>query len=414
MVFVIIIEVIMNKYFIIVPVACLIVSFIVFFAWWSSFVRLNNQTEEELGSRQEILPVVKSGENTTVFGVEMQNKCFAQFQDFVKTNGGDYSKCLVDFNFNEQDCGGLDPETQGLFDVNIIVILDSSGSMVEKIGTENLASQAKIDIAKMAVSNFLTKMPQGVKTGLLVYGHKGSNSIDNKNLSCQGVEEIVKLGRNNYDNIITAVNSFSPKGWTPIAGSFDFAKNIFKNAGNSNKNYLILVSDGAESCDGDPLASATNIKLEVPGIKLIVIGFATDEVTRDLLKKVAVQGNGSYLSANNSSDIAEAFNKQLLIIKKDCLQATSFKAYFMNNNNNINNLDCWLKANKKESDDFIVKQLDRFFDKECNLEISEALRARHTDFWYKKEILTEKNNAIYKKIETNFSNQLKELENLKK
>lgn len=390
-----------KKLFIIASVTCFIILIVALLSLWG-FNYLKNK------NKKEVLPVENINGKTTVYGVEMQDKCLAQFQDFIEIHGVDYSKCLVDFDFNEQYCAGFDPNTQGLSNVNIIVILDSSGSMAQKIGSE-----AKIDIAKKAVSDFLTKVPPGVNTGLVVYGHKGSNSAADKSLSCKNIEEIVKLGNNKSDDIIAAMDSFNPKGWTPIAGSIDFVKNIFKNKGASNKNYLILVSDGVESCDGDPLTSAQDLNSEIPGIKLNVIGFAPDSDTREFLRKVAVAGNGRYLSADNSSQIAKALNDQLIIIKMDCLNVTFLGMSSRYNINNANNLDCWLSSYKKESDEFAVNILQKSADTECNLEMSDALQARRNDFWYKKQELEEKNNVIYKKIESDFADQLKDLQELK-
>jgi len=355
---------------------------------------------------EEPPPSKDLGEITTAYGVEIHNKCFEQYQDFIKNYGADYSKCIVDFN--EKYCGGFDPDTQALFDVNIIVILDSSGSMAEKIGSEE-----KIDIAKKEVSDFLTKMPQGVNTGLVVYGHKGSNYTADKDLSCKGIEEVVKLGKNNYSDIISAMNSFQPRGWTPIAGSLDFTKNIFNSSGKNNKNYLILVFDGIESCGGDSLDAVSDIRLEIFDIKLSIIGFATDNNIQQFLTKIAIMGGGSYLNAYNSSDIAKALNGQLLVIKKDCIRMTFLKMSSRYDTNNLNNLNCWLSGYKKESEDFTENVLNGSIDSECRLEISDVLRVRHIEFWYQKRDLEEKNDIIYNKLKSDLNIELEAIENQK-
>jgi len=405
-----------KAYIIISLLAVLIVPSVALAVWWNPLTWFNNWGLGEIKNEQKALPANNTtgittnntGGTTTAYGAEMQNICFTKFQDFIKTYGADYSKCLVNFDFNQEYCGGFDPDTQALSDENVIVILDSSGSMAEKIGSE-----VKIDVAKKAVSDFLTKMPPSVNTGLIVYGHKGSNSTADKDLSCKGIEEVVKLGKNNSNNIIAAMNSFNSKGWTPIAGSLDFAKNIFENKGKNDKDYLILVSDGVESCDGDPLSAAQDIKSKIPDIKLSVIGFATDNKTQDFLKRIAALGGGSYLTADNSSDIAKAFNDQLLLIKKDCINVTLFELYSKYKTNYFNNLNCWLAAYKKESDNFTVNVMQKSTNIECNLEMSKVLLARQIEFWYKKQDLEEKNYAIYQKTESDFNNQLQVLNNLK-
>ena len=373
-----------------------------FALWWNSLpvpVDLKNK---------EILPAEKIGETTKIYGVEMQNECFNKFQDFIKNYGADYNKCLVDFDFNEQYCGGFDPNTEGLSDINIIVVLDSSGSMAENIGFES-----KINIAKRAISEFLAKIPPGVKIGLVVYGHKGSNATADKSLSCSGIEEIVKLGGNNGSKIISAMNSFSPKGWTPIAGSLNFVKDIFASKEETNKNYLILVSDGVESCDGNPLTAAENLKIAIPDIKLNVIGFSADKETYDFLGKIATRGGGTYLTANSSADMVKAFNDELFLIKKDCVSVTFLQMALRYQANNVNNLNCWLEVSKKESDDFSINMSHKIIDQECNLEMANALKGRQNESWSKKETLAEKNSVIYNQIELDLNKQLNILNGVK-
>jgi hypothetical protein len=346
-------------------------------------------------------------EMENVYGIQIQKKCVAKLQDFVKSYGADYSKCLQEFNFNEKFCAGFNPDTQGLANFNVVVILDSSGSMAEKID-----DVSKSDIAKKSIADFFAKMPQGVNTGLVVYGHKGSNSTADKELSCKGIEEVVRLGNNNYSSIISSMNAFSPKGWTPIAGSIDFAKNIFQKSGEGNKNYLILLSDGGESCDGDPVLSAENLKIQLTGLKFIVIGFATDDQTKNTLTDVAKFGGGEYLDASNASSIAQAFNDQLLLIKKDCLKMTLFKLFSGNNTNNLNNAKCWLDSYQKEAKDFTENFVEKTFDSSCNIDVSKAIQARQNDFWLKKQEIEEDSNTTYKKIEIDFNNQLKALDSI--
>jgi len=392
---------IFNKTLLISLAVCFFVLLVVVIIWINP-IKWFNERRLDIKSGQEVIPTNVTKDITTVYGIEMQNKCFDKFEEFIKSYGADYSKCLAPFDFTEEYCGGVDPATEKLSSVNILVILDSSGSMAEAIDKDT-----KINIAKKAISDFLIKMPQGVNTGLIVYGSKGSNS---KSLSCSGIEEVVKLGKNNSGNVISSMNSFYPLGWTPLAGSIDFAKNIFMENGTGNKNYLILVSDGIETCDGDPLISAENLKFEVPGIKLEVIGFTKDNATRDFLKKIAIRGGGNYLSASGAAEISKALNEELLLIKKDCLYTTFYQMASRYNNNYFTNLNCWLDAQKQESNDFNLNIENKFVNAECNVEISKALGARQNEFWYQKQTLLENNQATYRKIQNEFNNQLKELD----
>lgn len=420
-----------KKYFIVLLMFMLVIPSIVFAVWWNPFSWFNywgrgNQKNEQKvlvlepndndsiisttsPSNGEIIKtpvVIPEKEIETLYNIKMAESCYNKFQIFLNESVSDYSKCLVDFNFNDGYCRGFNPDTQGLSDVNLIVILDASGSMAEKIG-----SVTKIDIAKKAVSDLLIAMPKGVNTGLIVYGHQGSNYTKDKDLSCAGIEDIVDLSPDNSNNIISSMNSFNPKGWTPIADSLSFAKDILKNNGIGDKNYLILVSDGIESCDGDPLMVAKEISNEIPGIKLNIIGFTSDNIIQESLKKIANAGGGSYLTASNSLDINNAFNKELLAIKKECLAITLYQMYMGNKINNVKNLECWLDLYKKEADNFTNFQLNQPLNTECKTEIASALNNRRNNFWYQKEILEKENDLEYKQIELDFNTQLKDLSN---
>ena len=168
-----------------------------------------------------------------------------------------------------------------------------------------------------------------------------------------------------------------------------------------------MVSDGVESCDGDPLVAAGELKAKIPGIKLNVIGFATDRETHDFLGKIALRGGGTYLTADNSSDMSNAFNKELLLIKKDCLSTTFLQMSVRYNANYASTLDCWLASHEKESNSFKNDIPHRSIDNTCNQEIADVLGAREKYFWYKKEALNEKNSQIYNTLKADLNNQLK-------
>jgi len=343
-------------------------------------------------------------EPNIAYGVQMTDRCYYEFQNFIKGYSADYAGCMQDIDLNEEYCSGYDPDTQALSSINAMVILDSSGSMTGLVN-----SRQRIDIAKDAISKFLTSVPKGVNTGLVVYGHKGSNYFADKELSCKGIEEVVKLGANNSSSIISAMKSFSPRGWTPIAGSLDFTKDIFSSRSKSDGNFLILVSDGIESCDGDPLDSAKKLKSEIKNIELDVIGFAADNVTRTFLNNVATAANGSYITANKADDITEELNKQLAKIKIACIRGTIRKIYLKNEANNLSNLNCWLQSVKHETDKLSQGVLAKSISSECIDKITQAVDARQKEFFQAKDDIVKKNEAIYKGMQAEAESQLQSL-----
>ncbi len=349
----------------------------------------------------------KTAETASVLNGELRFDCQGQYDYLIQNYGADYSKCYSVFNFDKDSCGWFDIESQSLSNVNIVVILDASGSMAELID-----SSRKIDVAKQAIVKFLTNMPKGINTSLIVYGHKGSGSLAGKDISCEAVEQVVSLSQNNSSNIISAINSFGPNGWTPIAKSLDLARSIFETRRN-DKNHLILVSDGIETCDGDPAASAKNLITLSPNrfstLKLDIIGLGKmKESDGNFLRQIASAGKGTYISADSSDKITNEFNRQLSLIKRSCLTATLHTALLKYKDNDFDNLNCWQKAYSQESQSY--KDLERFFNPDCRVKISENLNNRSLDFWNKNQTLESSNEATYKSIEKDLISQLEILD----
>lgn len=366
---------------------------------WVVWQKISQPKEPKEVAEEPVIP-----EPNTAYGVQMTDRCYYEFQNFIKGYSADYAGCMQDIDLNEEYCSGYDPDTQALSNINAMVILDSSGSMTGLVN-----SRQRIDIAKDAVSKFLMAVPKGVNTGLVVYGHKGSNSFADKELSCSGIEEVVKLGANNSSSIISSMKSFSPRGWTPIAGSLDFVKDIFSQRSKSDSDFLILVSDGIESCDGDPLDSAKKLKSEIKNIELDVIGFATDSATRTFLNNVAMSANGSYITANNADDITKELNKQLAKIKIACVRGTIRKIYLKNEANNLSNLNCWLQSVKHETDKLSQGVLAKSISSECIDKITQAVDARQKEFFQAKDDIVKKNEAIYNGMQAEAESQLQAL-----
>jgi hypothetical protein len=71
------------------------------------------------------------------------------------------------------------------------------------------------------------------------------------------------------------VRKLTPRGGTPIAAALGrAAQQIAPGADGRRNGTIVLVTDGAESCHGDPCATARSIKRENPGIVINVVDVA--------------------------------------------------------------------------------------------------------------------------------------------
>jgi len=183
---------------------------------------------------------------------------------------------------------------------NIVILLDASGSMAAKNG-----GKTKMETAKEAIKKFVSSMPENANVSLRVYGHKGSNKDSDKKLSCDSTELLYDLKPYNEADFQDSLDKFQPTGWTPIAKAINETKADFEKANKDGKNMIYVVSDGIETCDGDPVAAAKD--LHDSNIKAVVniIGFDVDNNGQKQLLAVAEAGGGSFETVNT----AEQFNK---------------------------------------------------------------------------------------------------------
>jgi Ca-activated chloride channel family protein len=190
---------------------------------------------------------------------------------------------------------GTAPAKEGGARSNLIFILDSSGSMWGQIeGTP------KIAIAKEVLTGLIQDLPGDVHVGLVAYGHRRKGD-------CKDVEELVALGPIDKEKLIAKIQEINPKGKTPITLSVQMTADKIKVL--EDETTIILVSDGKETCEGDPCALVK--KLKALGIKFVmhVIGFDVTEEERAQLECMAKAGGGEYFTAKTAGQFKMAAQK---------------------------------------------------------------------------------------------------------
>lgn len=185
---------------------------------------------------------------------------------------------------------------------NILFIEDSSGSMAGKAGAET-----KIEAAKTALKKYIDNLGAEIKAGLMVYGHKGSNSAADKAVSCAGIDLLYPIGVVDKASFKAQVETFKPTGWTPIADSFKKAQAAFSGYETGN-NKIILVSDGIETCSGDPCKVAAELKNSGISPIIDVVGFDVDSKAKQQLSCIAQVTGGTYYDAKTTQEFYNALD----------------------------------------------------------------------------------------------------------
>ncbi len=231
------------------------------------------------------------------------------FNELLEAYPYDFSVCETLSASDSQACiepPGLEMVTL-TGDVNIEVILDASGSMAAQIN-----GRTKYQIALESLAAFVEQLPAHVNLGLRVYGHLGGNSEEQKSFSCDSSNLIYPFAKLDREGFLRAVNSVKPTGWTALGLSLQRAREDFNRFDQANSTNLVyLLTDGEETCGGNPAQAAAALNTSGIGAIVNVIGFDIDAQQEAGLRQIASSGGGEYFSASDLEELTEVFISEL-------------------------------------------------------------------------------------------------------
>jgi hypothetical protein len=180
------------------------------------------------------------------------------------------------------------------------VILDASGSMLQREG--NLT---RIDIAKSTLVSLLGEtIPAGTPFALRVFGHLEADPCSTHlEIPLSPLE--VSAARQQVQAIMARSRSR-----TPLADSL--LKTREDLAGADGERILILLTDGKETCNGDPLQAIDLLQSDSENLRVNIVGFAiNDEDLQETFQSWAALGHGLYLNARDAEQLFSAMRRVL-------------------------------------------------------------------------------------------------------
>ncbi|WPB83944.1 vWA domain-containing protein [Sediminicoccus rosea] len=177
-----------------------------------------------------------------------------------------------------------------------IVILDMSASMWGRIG-----DQPKLEIAREAVRGMFARFPAGSRVGLMAYGHRRAGQCsDIQMLFLPGPVDVAAAG--------AALDRLTARGRTPLTDSVRQAAAALRVA--ERGGTIILVTDGIETCGGDPCALAAELEAANAGFTAHVIGFDLRTPSeRARVACIAERTGGLFVPAANPEELADALTR---------------------------------------------------------------------------------------------------------
>src|ERR1700716_1032111 len=180
---------------------------------------------------------------------------------------------------------------------DLALIIDYSGSMNAKMKD----GAPKVTSAKKCMSDLIDKLPNDLSVALIIYG-------TNKKRGCEDIDVAQPLGPIDKATLKAKVAGYNATGMTPIAASLEVAgKELSKSKGGP---AIGLVTDGAESCHGDPAGVAAKLAAQF-GAKfgINVIGFGIEPQEKAQLADIAAKGHGKLLTVENANELAGALQR---------------------------------------------------------------------------------------------------------
>jgi Ca-activated chloride channel family protein len=149
----------------------------------------------------------------------------------------------------------------------ILFLLDGSGSMLAK--WENTY---RITVAKKLLADFVDSLrsDENLELALRIYGHQ----YDRRLRRCNDTKLEAPFSSTSHDRILAVLKNLAPKGTTPIAYTLEQAANDFPMDEARN---IIIITDGIESCDGDPCAVSLALQRKGIFLKPFIIGIGMDK-----------------------------------------------------------------------------------------------------------------------------------------
>jgi hypothetical protein len=176
-------------------------------------------------------------------------------------------------------------------DVAVALVLDTSGSMLKRFG-----DRRRIDVAKEALAQLVTEaLPPGTPVSLRVF-RQVRDSCETELAS-----PLAPLVPEQMGSLIEGLGVKKSVA-TPLAAAIEAV--ISDLEGVTGPRSVVVVSDGQESCDGDPEAAMRALTSAGFDVTVNIVGLDLDRKTRKRISQLAELGNGTYFDATDPTELA--------------------------------------------------------------------------------------------------------------
>lgn len=183
-------------------------------------------------------------------------------------------------------------------DGRTIIVLDASGSMWGQID-----GKPKLEIAREALGEVLKTIPADTELGLIAYGHRSKGS-------CDDIETLVAPAKGAAAAIAEATAKMQFLGKTPLTEAVRRAAAELRST--EEKATVVLITDGIETCEGDPCALAQELESSGVDFTAHVVGFGLTKEEGKQVACLAEDTGGQYITADDLDSLTVALQATVI------------------------------------------------------------------------------------------------------
>jgi hypothetical protein len=189
--------------------------------------------------------------------------------------------------------------TPAVSDNAVEIILDASGSMLQMLG-----NRRKMDIARSTLVDLVEKtLPARTPFAFRAFGTRLANCQSDLLLRVEPLDH-AKVG-----GMVRNLNATN-LAKTPIDASIRAVAEDLKSV--KGQKVVVLLTDGEETCGGDPAAAIQFLKQQGLDLRMNIVGFdVDDENLKTSFKRWTAIGGGRYFDAKNGDDLTKALRDAL-------------------------------------------------------------------------------------------------------
>ncbi|MEM7797542.1 MAG: hypothetical protein AAF633_00005 [Chloroflexota bacterium] len=195
----------------------------------------------------------------------------------------------------------------------VSLILDASWSMTFPLDSSEEADRltaddpdSRIAIAKSSLLDFVeNNLLEGDPVTLRAFGNIEGN------LACR-TDLMYSLQPADPDEVAGVISGINPQfnANTAIAASLAAVGSDLSGAADDSERIIVLLTDGGETCGGDPAAEIQSLADSGFDVTVNIIGFAIADVAlQNTFEEWAALGNGTYYDAQDASALIDALER---------------------------------------------------------------------------------------------------------